>query len=145
MNHNIHAIRSEISATVGERDLSGVRAELDQQRRFRVEQLDVLKADAAEAVATGDEPRRQVTQELRLAAQSALTEIDAALERLEGSSYGTCERCHESIPPERLEVLPTARLCTHCQFRTENGRSRGGRPARTPSAGRSGQRAWVGS
>ncbi|WFE55320.1 TraR/DksA C4-type zinc finger protein [Micromonospora sp. WMMD1155] len=30
-------------------------------------------------------------------------------------TYGLCERCHESIPAERLDVLPHARFCVPCQ------------------------------
>ena len=91
------------------------------------EQLDELAVDAAEAVAAGDEPRRQVTYALRLAARSALTAIDAALRRLDEGTYGTCERCAEPIPWGRLEVLPMTGLCTDCQFRAESEQSNGSR------------------
>ena len=114
--------RTTGSAAHSERQLSAIRAELDQQRRFRIEQLDELAVDAAEAVAAGDEPRLQVTYALRLAAESALTAIDAALRRLEEGSYGTCERCAEPIPWERLDVLPMTGLCSDCQFRAESGK-----------------------
>ena len=111
-HHKIHTDRTARSAALVEPQLSAIRAELDQQRRFRTEQLDQLAVDAAEAVAAGDEPRRQVTYALRLAAGSALTAIEAALRRLEEGSYGTCERCAEPIPWDRLEVLPMTGLCT---------------------------------
>jgi hypothetical protein len=39
--------------------------------------------DATEAVATGDECRLQVTRVLQVGAESAMGEIEAALERLE--------------------------------------------------------------
>jgi RNA polymerase-binding transcription factor len=42
-------------------------------------------------------------------------DVTHALERLDQSSYGTCERCGKDIPPERLEALPTARLCVACK------------------------------
>jgi len=107
-----------------EHELSAVRAELDEQRCFRIEQLDELSLDAAEAGTAGDEPRLQVTRALRIAAEAALDDIDAALRRLQDGTYGTCERCEETIAEGRLEVLPTARLCTHCQYITEAGRTR---------------------
>ena len=47
-------------------------------------------------------------------AQGRLTEIDAALERVARSTYGTCERCGRSIAPARLEARPTARTCVEC-------------------------------
>lgn len=98
------------------------RAELHEQRRFRIEQLEELKTDAAEAVAATDD-RRQVATVLRFAAESALGEIDAALWRLDSGSYGTCLACSEPIPWERLEILPSSRLCTPCQSLSESGRS----------------------
>ncbi|WP_348774208.1 TraR/DksA C4-type zinc finger protein [Micromonospora sp. WMMD1155] len=38
-----------------------------------------------------------------------------ALGRISDGTYGLCERCHESIPAERLDVLPHARFCVPCQ------------------------------
>jgi DnaK suppressor protein len=111
------------SAAQSVRQLPAIRAELDQQRRFRTEQLEELAVDAAESVAAADQNRLQVTRVLTLAAESALSEIDAALQRLVDGSYGICERCAEPIPWERLEVLPMTRLCTPCQYLAESGRS----------------------
>ena len=127
MHHKIELERTPGSAAPSQHQLSAIRAELHQQRRFRTEQLDELAVDAAEAVADGDEPRRQVTYALRLAARSALTAIDAALRRLDEGSYGTCEHCAEPIPWGRLEVLPMTGLCTACQFRAESEPTNGSR------------------
>ena len=88
------------------------------------------------AVATGDECSLQVTRVLQVAAESAMGEIEAALERLENGSYGICERCTEPIAFERLEVLPMTRLCTPCQYLAESGRSRTWRPSNTLSVSR---------
>jgi RNA polymerase-binding transcription factor DksA len=107
-------------AAVPIRRPSAIRVELDQQRRFRIEQLQELTADAAEAIATADDPRLQVTRVLKLAAESALAEIEGALRRLEQGTYGTCERCSQPIPWERLEVLPMTGLCTLCQWMAES-------------------------
>ena len=82
-----------------------------------------LTADAAEAATAADGDRLQVTHILLVIAESALDEIDAALQRLEQGSYGICERCVEPIPWERLETLPMSRLCTSCQYVAESGRS----------------------
>lgn len=111
---------------------AGVRTQLDQQRRFRIEQLHELSAEAAEAIATGDDPRLQVNRVLKLAATSALTEIEGALRRLDQGTYGTCQQCTAPISPERLEVLPMTGLCTPCQWRAESDLSRsrrGGLPS----------------
>lgn len=42
-------------------------------------------------------------------------EVRAALERLEAGTYGKCESCGEEIPLDRLEAIPTARLCVGCK------------------------------
>jgi hypothetical protein len=74
--------------------LAAVRTELELQRTFRVQQIEEVEVDAAEALAAGDEARLQVTRSLFMAAEAALQEINAALVRLDGGTYGTCERCH---------------------------------------------------
>jgi RNA polymerase-binding protein DksA len=47
-------------------------------------------------------------------ATSDLTELDAALARVEGGTYGVCERCGLPIAPARLEARPAARRCIAC-------------------------------
>jgi DnaK suppressor protein len=129
------SVRPSDSAVL-EHQLPALQAELDKQRRCRIDQLDELTVDATEAVATGDESRLQVTRVLQVAAESTVGEINAALERLENGSYGVCERCTEPIPFERLEVLPMTPLCTPCQYLAESGRSRTWRPSNTLSVSR---------
>ena len=45
---------------------------------------------------------------------SLLTDIDAALDRLEGPSFGTCSRCHDQIDPDRLLADPLTTVCLDC-------------------------------
>ena len=47
-------------------------------------------------------------------ATSDLTELDAALARVEGGTYGVCERCGLPIALARLEARPAARRCIAC-------------------------------
>jgi DnaK suppressor protein len=47
--------------------------------------------------------------------ESARSNIDAALARIEAGTYGKCERCGQEIPFERLEAIPTASLCVNCK------------------------------
>jgi RNA polymerase-binding transcription factor DksA len=136
MYQKTEAVRPVSLTAVFERPLLGIRAELDQQRRLRIDQLKELTADAAEAVTTTDGPRLRVTQVLVATAESALDEIDAPLQRLEEGSYKICERCVEPIPWERLEVLPMSRLCTTCQYVAESGRSNSLRRGQTRSSSR---------
>jgi DnaK suppressor protein len=135
VHQKIDSVRPTNSAVL-EHQLPAIQTELDKQRRCRIDQLGELTVDAAEAVATGDECRLQVTRVLQVPAELTRGEIEAALERLENSCYGICERCTEPIPFERLEVLPMTRLCTPCQYLAESGRSRTRRPNNTVSVSR---------
>lgn len=47
-------------------------------------------------------------------AQAQVTDLDQALERLEGGTYGFCDRCGLQIAAERLAALPGAPLCVGC-------------------------------
>jgi len=96
--------------------LPGLRAELEEQREFRLKQLEELGL----AIETfEDEARLEVAYVLAIAAGSALEEIEDALERVVAGAYGTCVRCAGPVGLERLEVLPMAALCAPCQYRAE--------------------------
>ncbi|SIS17047.1 TraR/DksA family transcriptional regulator [Williamsia sterculiae] len=43
-----------------------------------------------------------------------LSEIEAALTRLDTGAYGVCESCGDQIAPARLDALPATRLCIRC-------------------------------
>lgn len=42
-----------------------------------------------------------------------------ALKRLQGGSYGMCDECGQPIGIARLEIVPEATLCVHCQMHKE--------------------------
>ncbi len=44
-----------------------------------------------------------------------LSEVQAALNKIEQGTYGVCEVCHREIGKDRLEVRPYSRLCIHCE------------------------------
>jgi DnaK suppressor protein len=46
--------------------------------------------------------------------QETLSDIDNALAKFDGGSYGLCEQCGEPIGDARLEAMPAARLCITC-------------------------------
>ncbi len=51
---------------------------------------------------------------LSAAARQAVSDIDAALERLDSNTYGLCIAGDDVIPKERLEAIPEASVCvTH--------------------------------
>jgi RNA polymerase-binding transcription factor len=118
MSTHLEAAPPAASSVIPAR-LRKLRAELHLQRRFRVGQLEGLGAAVAEPSSSTDEAERQVACALAVAAESALSDIDDALERFLSGSYGKCEHCGARIPFERLEALPMARFCMPCQYRNE--------------------------
>lgn len=51
--------------------------------------------------------------------QSAVGEIDEALQRIQDGTYGVCEQTGEPIPRERLAAIPWARFTTEAQAELE--------------------------
>ena len=47
--------------------------------------------------------------------RAMLREIDAALDRLDDGSFGSCEECGDPIGEARLRVVPHATLCVECK------------------------------
>ena len=48
-----------------------------------------------------------------------LQEIEAAAQRLERGTYGTCQACGRPIGDDRLEALPATRFCVEDQAKAE--------------------------
>lgn len=46
-------------------------------------------------------------------------DVEAALLRIAGQSYGTCSDCGDAIAYERLDAYPTAKRCARCQAQHE--------------------------
>ena len=70
------------------------------------------------ATATFD---REMASTLEENSTHVLTEIDAALGRIENGTYSVCQRCGNSIGEERLGALPWATLCIDCKRKQERG------------------------
>src|SRR5205807_3917678 len=60
---------------------------------------------------------RELDQSVVNHLEAELAELDAALTRVDGGTYGTCEGCGEPISDARLEALPAARYCVEDQSR----------------------------
>ena len=48
-----------------------------------------------------------------------LLEVEAAFQRLERGTYGSCQVCGRPIGDERLEALPATRFCVEDQAKAE--------------------------
>ncbi|MFZ2357789.1 MAG: TraR/DksA family transcriptional regulator [Anaerolineae bacterium] len=57
---------------------------------------------------------------LHLNEQSLLTQVEAALTRMERGEYGICTRCGNAIDFARLKAIPHAELCIRCQQLVED-------------------------
>jgi hypothetical protein len=134
MRQEIGAVRTaRASAAEFEHQLPAIRAKLDQQRRFRLEQLKQLAVEAAEATVTADQARLQVSRVLTLAAESALEDIDAALQRLEQGSYGTCRALRRADSLGAAGRAADDQTLHPCQYIAESGWSHRSRNGQTRS------------
>ena len=64
------------------------------------------------AVRTLEQDVTAVTANLR---SQMLKEVEGALARCAGGTYGVCEACGEEISSPRLKAIPWARYCLTCQ------------------------------
>ncbi|MGZ4333662.1 MAG: TraR/DksA family transcriptional regulator [Gaiellaceae bacterium] len=64
---------------------------------------------------------REIDYTLGDNAEQVISEIDAALKRIDDGTYGTCVHCGQEIPHQRLEANPWASLCIDCKRRSEGG------------------------
>ena len=64
------------------------------------------------AVRTLEQDVTAATASLR---SQMLKEVNNALARCAGGTYGECEGCGKDISPTRLRALPWARYCVICQ------------------------------
>jgi DnaK suppressor protein len=109
-------------------DLDGRRTELlvMRDRVLRAAQ-DIVEDDEGESElssAAGDQHLadhatdmldREVDESLGENAEQLVREIDLAIGRIDAGTYGTCSRCGQEIPEERLAAVPYAVLCVSCK------------------------------
>lgn len=96
-------LRTEIAAQGGDPDSDD--AAIDVERNF---------ADSAHSTA---ERARLLSVMKALRANQRW--VNRALTKMDLGTYGTCERCGDPIPIERLETLPWAILCVDCARKGE--------------------------
>jgi DnaK suppressor protein len=96
-------LRKEISDQGGDPDSDD--ASIDVERGF---------ADSAHSTA---ERARLIA--VMKALRANLRWVNRALKKMDLGTYGTCERCGNPIPGERLEALPWAILCVDCARKGE--------------------------
>lgn len=121
--------------------LPRLRARLEEQRRFRVDQLAMLDQSGLDQAAP-DQPAAdrvggwrpalspfgdldgehdRIRAALAEGARRVLADIETALHRMRTGRYGTCLRCGGPIPLEQLHAIPYAACCVDCQRPTTQG------------------------
>jgi|Deesub1362B_J571_1020462.scaffolds.fasta_scaffold03814_4 DnaK suppressor protein len=79
--------------------------------------------DWVDRVSLDDAMNSLMSKESELARE--LEDIVEALEKMERGEYGICEECGQEIAFERLEAVPTAKLCVPCKSKKEKSEFRG--------------------
>jgi RNA polymerase-binding protein DksA len=83
--------------------------------RLRESQRDsggeIALADQHPADAASDTEMRELDRSTEVLFEARLGQVDDALRRLEGGTYGTCAACGKPIPVERLELVPETPYC----------------------------------
>jgi RNA polymerase-binding protein DksA len=102
-------------------DPVAVRAALQAERDLLLEELgEVIQPPGqmtygSQAAAATQVFEQQRDLALRDRSTHQLELVNAALERLDAGTFGTCLRCGKPIAPARLEALPWAANCIDCQ------------------------------
>ena len=85
---------------------------------------DAVAADDLPSEKASETLGREIDESVAQHAAEDLEEIDAALTRIEGGTYGLCLECGRPISDERLEFLPATRYCIEDQAKLEKARAR---------------------
>jgi RNA polymerase-binding transcription factor DksA len=121
-----HQTIDDRNTTLSIEDFAALRENLHEQRLFRQEQLRNLSAAAttrADALLDRQAAAQiEVRVKLAASARMVLTDVEAALARMDQGAYGTCHLCRGPIARERLMIVPQARYCARCQQVREAGR-----------------------
>lgn len=90
-------------------------------RRFNAWEEPVVGDAVDEAL---DSDYGVVNSQLAQTESRELTAIEEALQRIRQGDYGYCETCERAIPLARLQALPYATTCVHCQRQHERQQDR---------------------
>jgi DnaK suppressor protein len=112
-----HRLDAELAAVRDEVGATGSGGNLAAMERYG--------QDATELAS--DTVGREVDLSIEMDLTEQIHEIDAAIIRLDGGTYGNCEVCGRPISAERLAALPAARRCVADQETAEHFGARSGK------------------
>src|SRR5438067_365243 len=108
----VPAPRPEPAPHLSPERLARLRAELEQLRAFRADQLVQLARPDGGPFSSGDS---EVAQALRAGARAAFFAVQKALWCIEEGTYGRCTECATQIAEDELVAVPHAARCLRCR------------------------------
>ena len=113
---------------ITKRDMGPLRKKLLEMREqllHTVKQKQELELDTTAEV--GDEAdqatnsqEKEMLFELNDNERVMLDQIEGSLRKMEKGAYGLCESCQKTIAKARIQAVPFARYCIHCQSSAES-------------------------
>ena len=100
-------------AGLSHRQVADLRALLEEQRDFRIEQLSALLRPGQRGLLDSADP--EIYDSLVSGARAALQDVQGALWRIDQGRYGLCVACGGAVELHRLETLPQTAKCAACQ------------------------------
>lgn len=107
-------------------ELDSVRRQLDARLLELTEKAHEIEDTLREPDSADSEERAveneddEVLEDMGNAALDEISQIKAALQRIEVGTYGTCTSCGEKIDERRLKALPFTANCIDCASEAEN-------------------------
>jgi RNA polymerase-binding protein DksA len=105
-------------------DLESIKAQLEERLQFLNDKVDQIEGDLREpanpdfAEQATEAEADEVLEGLESSALLEISQINAALNRIEDGTYGDCATCGEPVGEKRLEVIPYAAQCISCASKT---------------------------
>jgi len=82
--------------------------------------LDMVEPDGGDSIDLATRSLdKEIFFELSDNERKMLSDIEAAIRKMENKTYGLCEHCKNGIEKKRIKALPSARYCITCQSGTE--------------------------
>ena len=105
LNYRLRELRAEVHAAVqAQRELTSASAHEVTDRKDDATQRQLLDLGGVQEQRDFDE----------------MAQVEAALQRLDGGTYGDCADCGKPISLQRLRVQPAALRCAPCQAAREH-------------------------
>ena len=91
-----------------------------EQRLKEKKDMDMPEAEVGDPIdVAGQSLDKEILFELSGNSHHTISQIEAALRKIEKGIYGRCELCRQPIPKKRIKAMPFARYCVNCQTSSE--------------------------